>query len=148
VIHPLRFAAILGASILCGVGATPAPARDLTDPPAELDVAAPDSQPNAAASAARSAVKKAKKARAATPKPVAAAQPHAPASENADVAPRKSGAADDPVSVGLKWNGTKEPDYGAGTSLRQINQQIDSHILGGSAPPVGAGAEVGVKYKF
>ena len=47
-----------------------------------------------------------------------------------------------------KWNGENETDYGPATALRNINQSINSNLLGGSSQPVGAGAEVGVKYKF
>ena len=142
-------AALVCAATLCGLAS--ARAGVLAAPPADLSVAAPNSGAVAAPkTAATVAAKKARKARAAALKPdparAAGSSPSAP--EKPAAAPKASADAEGPVSLVGKWNGTNEPDYGPATALRGINQSIDSNLLGGSSQPVGAGAEVGVKYKF
>jgi hypothetical protein len=141
-------AAIVCGAMFCGVSA--ARAGDLTDSPADLAVAAPDPRPDAVQETSRPMAKTARKLKPAALKPswASAATSTPPAPEKPVVAPKASGNADGPLSLGLKWNAENETDYGAATVLRDINQRIDSNILGGSAQPVGAGAEVGVKYKF
>ena len=143
----------LAAAIVCGLifcGSAPAWAGDATEPPASLMVAAPDAAPAMVAKPAPPVAKPARKAKSAALKPVpaSAAESAPPAPDKPVVAPKASASADGPLSLGLKWNGTNEPDYGAATALRGINQSIDLNLLGGSSQPVGAGAEVGVKYKF
>ena len=156
-IHERRLARPLAAAIaamFCGaMFAVSAPARagDLIEPPADLMVAAPDAAPLAVAKPVRPVAKAARKAKAAALKPVptSAANSPPPASPDKPVAASKpSTSANSPVSVVGKWNGENETDYGPATALRNINQSINSNLLGGSTQPVGAGAEVGVKYKF
>ncbi len=141
-------AAIVYGAMFCGL--SPARAGDLTEPPADLAVAAPDPRPDVLHDKSRPVAKTARKAKSAAlkPSPASAAEPAPPAPDKPVVAPKASASADGPLSLGLKWNGTNEPDYGPATALRGINQSIDSNLLGGSTQPVGAGAEVGVKYKF
>ncbi len=142
-----RLAALACGAAICGLA--PARAGDLFAPPADLAVAAPDAAPAAAPKTAPPATaKKAQKAKSAALKAAPAAAPSSPPEPEKPVAAKAPASADGPVSVGLKWNGTNEPDYGPATALRGINQSINSNLLGGSAQPVGAGAEVGVKYKF
>lgn len=143
----------LAAAIVYGVtscGLASARAGDIAEPPASLMVAAPDAAPVAAAKPASPVAKPARKAKSAALKPVpaSAAESGPSVPDKPAVAPKASASADGPLSLGLKWNGTNEPDFGPATSLRGINQSIDSKLLGGSSQPVGAGAEVGVKYKF
>ena len=141
-------AAIVYGAMFCGLA--PARAGDLTEPPADLAVAAPDPRPDVLHEKSRPVAKTARKAKSAAlkPSPASAAEPGPPAPDKPAAAPKASASADGPLSLGLKWNGTNEPDYGPATALRGINQSIDSNLLGGSTQPVGAGAEVGVKYKF
>lgn len=147
--------AIVSGAIFCGLA--PAQAGDIVEPPASLMVAEPDAAPLALAKPAPSTAKTAQK----TPKvvrkakatarekiPASAAESGAPAPDKPVAASKPPAHDDGPVSLVGKWNGENETDFGAATSLRAINQSIDSKLLGGSSQPVGAGAEVGVKYKF
>jgi hypothetical protein len=138
----------LAAAILAGLWAGAALARDLTEPPPDLAVAAPDPQPEAASKASQPMVKNKKKATSAARNANAAigSEPQSSASGQPAIHAKEAGAQDDPVSFGMKWNGTNE-SYGAATSLREINQTINGST-GVTAQPVGAGAELGVKYKF
>ncbi len=134
-----RFGRRLAAAMLVGLWPGSVLARDLTEPPPDLSVAAPDPAPKAS----RPIVKNKKRAKSAAqtnsePEPAASAQPA--------IHRKDAVAGEDPVSFGMKWNGTNE-SFGAATSLREINQTING-AAGVSAQPVGAGAEVGVKYKF
>jgi hypothetical protein len=145
--------AIVSGAIFCGLA--PAQAGDIVEPPASLMVAEPDAAPLARARPASSAAKTARKTPKAMRKAKTAPRAQIPASAAESGAPDKPVAAskppahdDGPVSLVGKWNGENETDFGPGTSLRAINQSIDSKLLGGSSQPVGAGAEVGVKYKF
>ena len=142
------FGGCLAAAIFAGSLAGSAFARDLTAPPPDLAVAAPDPRPEVPAKTSQPIVKNKKKAKSAAQNassPICSGQqssaPEQPAFHKKDAR-----GGDDPVSFGMKWNGTNE-SYGAATSLREINQTINS-TTGVNAQPVGAGAEIGVKYKF
>jgi len=138
----------LAAAIFAGLLVGSAFARDLTEPPPDLAVAAPDPRPEAPAKTSQPIVKNKKKAKSAAQKPSSpiGSEPQSSASEQPAFHKKDAGSGDDPVSFGMKWNGTNE-SYGAATSLREINQKINSST-GVNAQPVGAGAEIGVKYKF
>ncbi|MGO9673797.1 MAG: hypothetical protein ACLPSF_06450 [Methylocella sp.] len=158
-IHKWRYAgrlaaAIASGAIFCGLAAGAARAGDLagdlTAPPADLMIAAPDAAAVAVPKPTRPVAKAARKAKAAAREavPARAVESTPPAPDKPAEASKPSTSADGPVSLVGKWNGENETDYGAATALRGINQSIDSKLLGGSTQPVGAGAEVGVKYKF
>jgi len=142
------FSGCFAAAILAALSVGSALARDLTEPPLDLAVAAPDPRPEAASKASQPVVKNKKKAKSAaqnTSSPINS-EPQRSALRQSAIHSKDAKGGDDPVSFGMKWNGTNE-SYGAATSLREINQTINSST-GFNAQPVGAGAAVGVKYKF
>jgi hypothetical protein len=143
-----RFGGCLAAAILAGLSVGSALARDLTEPPLDLAVAAPDPRREAASKASQPIVKNKKKDKSAAQdanSPINS-EPQRSASGQPAVHSKDAKGGDDPVSFGMKWNGTNE-SYGAATSLREINQTIN-RSTGVNAQPVGAGAAVGVRYKF
>jgi hypothetical protein len=126
--------------------AAPASAGDDLALPPDLrnSAAPPPAAPPHAAPSPKQTKPQSAKQHAERPKPssVAAPVPPPPTSTTEVVRP-KSKTAEDPLSFGMKWNATNDPNFGPSTSSL-LNEY--HHDLTGQ--PTGAGGQIGLKYKF
>jgi len=128
--------------------AAPASAGDdLTLPPDLRSSAAPPPAAPAPVPPPKQRKPQSAKQHAERPKPSSVAAPTAPVppppTSTTEVVRPKSKTAEDPLSFGMKWNATNDPNFGPSTSSL-LNEY--HHDLTGQ--PTGAGGQIGLKYKF
>jgi len=127
--------------------AAPASAGDdLTLPPDLRSSAAPPPAAPAPVPPPKQRKPQSAKQHAERPKPSSVAAPTAPvppAASTTEAVRPKSKTADDPLSFGMKWNATNDPNFGPSTSslLNEYNHDLNNQ-------PTGAGGQIGLKYKF
>lgn len=141
--------------IVAALSLEPAFARDLTEPPPDIDAVSPPAQPTPAAKKPQSA--KGQKHGEAARKDKSASKDKARASALGGELPRsppldpgetaisrKESAPADPLSLDMNWKASNQPIYG-GVSTSGMIDRYNETVNGQS---LGSGAEVGVKYKF
>ncbi|VTZ27987.1 hypothetical protein MPC1_7250003 [Methylocella tundrae] len=130
--------------IMAALSLEPALARDLIQPPPEIDGAFAPSRPKPVIKKPHLAKRIASKDKAATPA-AAIAGPSRPADPaEPSLSKKDSSGRDDPFSVDMNWKANNEPIYG-GVSTSGVIERYNETVNGQS---LGSGAEVGVKYKF